>query len=137
MTPADRIAEIAQRADAATKGPWDVWDGPQYVGGGADLCIGAGETWLANMNERHCNIGYGNHELPEGHSLDTDINICSFTDEITAEQSANAAFIAAARADVPALCSALKVACEALSRRACLLERDAALAEIARLMEAK
>lgn len=90
-----------------TKGPWCVWDGPAYVGGGRDLCIGAGDTWLANMDQRQrlydAARGLGLRAL----KLDSDTNICElgtgvamdddgWSDEITAEQRANANLIAAA-----------------------------------------
>lgn len=47
-----REDEIREREKKATKGPWKQWRGPQYVGGGEDICIGAGDTWLANMDHR-------------------------------------------------------------------------------------
>jgi hypothetical protein len=102
-----------------TPGPWEVWSGPQYVGGGADLCIGAGKDWLANMDHRNC-VNREAHmcggDIPPC-KREPDTAICSTagcrcTDEcpeenhITEEQRANANLIAAA----PDLLEALKVA---------------------------
>jgi len=79
-----------------TPGPWSVWPGPAYVGGGEDLCIGAGKTWLANMDHRRCQgRDYHFRELADC-KLEPDSDICSFTNEITEEQRANARLIAAA-----------------------------------------
>lgn len=91
------LEQLDALAKAATPGEWLVWNGPQYVGGGADLCIGVGDTWLANMDHRNCvnrMHHMGCHE--EGCKLQGEADICSFSSEISVEQSANAAFIAAA-----------------------------------------
>jgi hypothetical protein len=76
-----------------TPGPWIVWEGPLYEGGGADLCIGKGDEWLANMNHR-------NPRCPqiddEGHFMES-CDICMIdSGAITEEQRANARLIAAA-----------------------------------------
>ena len=87
-----------------TPGPWKVWDGPAYVGGGRDLFIGAGKQWLVNMDHRRTTCGL-DHPLDDwdGDSCD----ICSVDGpEITAEQEANACLIAAA----PDLLEALSTA---------------------------
>lgn len=84
-----------------TKGPWNVWRGPQFVGGGEDICIGAGKEWLANMDhrERRCP-----QVLDNGHFAD-ECDICTIDScQITEEQLANARLIAAA----PALYEACK-----------------------------
>jgi len=76
-----------------TPGPWKLWRGPQYVGGGEDICIGAGDTWLANMDHRYprCENVYA-----RDHN-DDECDICTIdSGEITAEQLANANLIAAA-----------------------------------------
>ena len=98
------LTSIKARLAAATPGPWEVWEGPEYVGGGADLCIGAGETWLANMEHKRCRtieqaiLANAEHE-PVG-----DCDVCNLgEDDITRGQRGNAEFIAAARADVEAL----------------------------------
>lgn len=82
--------------DKFTKGPWQLWRGPQYVGGGEDICIGAGDTWLANMDHR-----VRPHADPfpmDGWLQVSECDICSIDnpDEITEEQLANAYLIAAA-----------------------------------------
>lgn len=83
------LAELRAKAEAATPGPWIVWNGPEYEGGGADLCIGAGETWLANMDHR---INGQNPFGFPGWAQVSECDIASTSDE----QAANAAFIAAA-----------------------------------------
>lgn len=81
-----------------TPGPWCIWDGPSYVGGGRDLCIGAGKTWLANMDHRNCenrdcHIGTCKNSPCAG---EPHTSICTIDTEITEEQEANARLIAAA-----------------------------------------
>jgi hypothetical protein len=97
MTLADRIAAIEARADAATKGPWDTRD----------------------------------HGVPNLSDVDmSDGTLASVAtwrsgDPGTAEETlANAAFIAAARTDVPAICAALKVACEAIRDNDTFVDND-------------
>jgi len=78
MTPTitDRLDEIAGRADAATEGPWSVYD----RGVGCHIAL---------------DDGVGDRILPEG--FRTDIG-----------RNEDAAFIAAARTDIPALVAALR-----------------------------
>ena len=111
LTTARRQA-IRERCEQATKGPWDVWPGPEYVGGGADLCIGAGEKWLANMAAAAACQNYPHHIgcHDEGCKLEDTGDVCSLSDDITAEQRATAEFIARARQDVPDLLAALETA---------------------------
>jgi hypothetical protein len=91
------LAALVEQAKKATPGEWTVWDGPSYVGGGKDLCIGTGETWIVNMDERRCQ-NYPHHVgcHDEGCKLEGDSDICSVGDDVTAEQAANAAYIASA-----------------------------------------
>lgn len=101
-------------ANAATPGPWNVWKGPYYTGGAADLCIGAGKEWLANMDHRHCEkIREATFEPWKCDGRDPDnmtCDICSIdSGAITEEQAANAAFIAAARTLVPQLVARVRV----------------------------
>lgn len=103
------IGERLARAERATPGPWQVWSGHLYVGGGADLCIGSGETWLANMDHRTCTA----RPCHQGQcDLESDSDIastsgcrcreeCPHENHITEEQAANADFIAAARQEHP------------------------------------
>jgi hypothetical protein len=87
-----------------TPGPWKVWEGPRYVGGGADLCIGRGDTWLANMDHR---VPRCSQIHEDGHFDNDQCDICTIdSGKITDEQRANALLIAAA----PDLLSALKTA---------------------------
>ena len=112
-TNAQLIARMRGLADMATPQPWDIWDGPTFVGGGADLCIGAGKDWVANMDHR-----YGpdylervKHENDSGHAemegWPPDCGICSFNEDATQEERDNAAFIVASRSAVPELCARL------------------------------
>jgi hypothetical protein len=96
MTLADRIAEIEARADAATKGPWQA-----YLGRSIDQLTDGGHGYPMNVYSDSATIvAQGEWEsLPPGFQHEND-----------------ALFCAAARSDVPALCAALKVACEAIER---------------------
>jgi hypothetical protein len=100
VTP-ERKAEIRERLAKATPGPWQIWDGPAYVGGGKDLCVGAGKTWLANMDERTCQ-NYPHHVgcHDDGCKMEADANICSLDEGITEEQQATAQLIAHAPTDI-------------------------------------
>lgn len=90
--------------DAATKGPWCVWDGPAYVGGGHDLCIGSGgDKWIANMDERNCRTLDQSKAHGDEHDAPDVCPICSLSaDDITKEQRGTADFIAASRTLLPA-----------------------------------
>ena len=76
-----------------TAGPWSLWRGPQYVGGGEDICIGAGKEWIANMDHR-----YRKGECPSSNKVCVEgCPVCSIdVDGITEEQLANSHLIAAA-----------------------------------------
>lgn len=94
-----------RRLKEATPGPWEVWDGPRYFGGGADLCIGAGGgKWLANMDERHDpsqQRAAHDFDASVAHDHDRDVcDICSFSDEVDREQRANAELIVHAPEDL-------------------------------------
>lgn len=82
-----------------TPGPWELWRGHRYVGGGEDICIGAGETWLVNMDHRASRCP-GVYDMAAEAAEDWDHKncpICTIDDpEITEEQLANARLIAAA-----------------------------------------
>lgn len=82
-----------------TLGPWKVWEGPEYMGGGMDLCIGAGETWLFNMDHRNSLCKKEQKDGWFAHlDSDTECDICSGggDEKITEEQRATAHLIAAA-----------------------------------------
>lgn len=98
MSP-EELQEIKDRLQKATPGPWTIWEGPQFEGGGADLCIGAGrEKWLANMDHRHCGKLHNWCDTKEM------CDICSIDSvDVTDEQRANAEFIANSRQDVEKL----------------------------------
>lgn len=125
-TMEDRIAEIKARLGGVSAGPWFVWDGHGYVGGGRDLCIGAGPTWLANMDHRECThramhmtaaeLVQQAERFAQGYEQcapDADIRImsisgtCTLAEPFTDEEIANANFIARAREDVPFLLAAI------------------------------
>jgi hypothetical protein len=109
----EQLKKWRELCDNATAGPWRVWDGPSYEGGGADLCIGAGEAWLANMDHRRCEYKrmLAMREFDTPHKMDVtcdppgQCDVCSIVDddEITVEQRANAEFIAQARSIIPEL----------------------------------
>lgn len=93
------LKEIEARCEAATDGPWKIWDGPAYAGGGKDWCIGSGDDWVANMD----------HRTVKGHSYNCEVDFCDVCSGITEEQKENAEFIAHARTDIPALIKAIRV----------------------------
>jgi hypothetical protein len=121
MTLTERISAIEARANAATEGPWN-WN--QH---------GDGE------NKGH----YYVHTASGGHGY---LEVAECPPYMTHDEP-NAYFIAAARSDVPALCSALRLACETLTHQynqACKLGRegtvealDAALASIESIIGGK
>lgn len=103
---AEQLAEWKRVCESATPGPWAVWDGPKYCGGGADLCIATGDgsdEWLANMDHRWNHFAGSHNHHEDNHAPDAHCDICSFSDDITEEQRATAAFIATARTAMPAL----------------------------------
>jgi len=113
-TVEQRIAEIRERLGKVTPGPWFVWDGEEYSGGGRDLCIGAGSTWLANMDHRTCERWPAHMKEWEERALALDhcepqahADVCSLAAEFTEEQEATANFIAWSREDVPYLLSVI------------------------------
>ena len=87
------IEQIKKRCEAATEGPWNIWGGPAYAGGGEDLCIGAGKEWVVNMD----------HRISCAHDRHFEIDHCDICSGITEEQRFNAEFIAHARTDIPDL----------------------------------
>jgi hypothetical protein len=125
----------------ATDGPWDVWEGPEYKGGGADFCIGSGPSWLANMDRRFP-AGWTDFESVQGmsaeeqeefleevrkankeHELAGDCDVVSLEariDEegelISIEQAANADLIALSRTAVPHLLAIIDGLQEELAR---------------------
>lgn len=109
--------------DAATSGPWCVWDGPEYVGGGRDLCIGSGgDKWIANMDERNCRTLDQSKAHGDEHDAPDVCPICSLgSDDITKEQRGTADFIAAARTLLPAALDEIERLRAALAaeRKAC------------------
>lgn len=93
-----RLEKIREREQAATKGPWQIWRGPEFAGGGEDICIGAGEKWLANMEHRSSPCKDFNAPEHDNDSCD----ICSTcADDITAEEVKNSEFIVHSREDIP------------------------------------
>ena len=128
--------QLAVCEKATTPGPWEVWDGPEYQGGGRDLCIGAGEKWLFNMEHRNCEardhhwglcklepstgIADTGQTCPECLS-DEKLKVgppfpdCQHAEIITTEQRANADLIAAARTHWPLVLKALRGEVEAHS----------------------
>lgn len=89
MTPTDDVeallGEVEARANAATEGPWKRWEGP---GGGPGLNIVGADASLVACADG--SVGRDDAWLPH--------------------VEPNAAFIAAARTDVPRLVAALRMA---------------------------
>ena len=124
MTPSsdDRLGAIRERCEKATPGPWRVWNGPSYVGGGRDLCIGAGEDWIANMDERRCPTlqpQWGDQEKHDSYTKHDPKEVCPIcsleASDITTEQGRTASFIAHSREDIPWLLEQLRAARAALA----------------------
>ena len=104
-----RIEAAREAISGATPGPWALWRGPRYVGGGEDICLGAGETWLANMDHRanYDPREHGEYGAWPGWLQLTETDILTIdAPEITAEQLANAQQAALS----PALHAALDLA---------------------------
>ena len=101
----ETIAEDEKLDRDATAGPWHVWDGPEYYGGGKDLCIGAWDgQWLANMDHRigtdlESRIAHDSGNTHQGRP--GSCPICSISENITEEQAANVRFIVEARTRWP------------------------------------
>lgn len=54
----ERHAAARKACEAATSGPWCIWDGPAYVGGGHDLCIGApNDVWITTAARTKPRVG--------------------------------------------------------------------------------
>jgi hypothetical protein len=89
-----QLAEIEARVNAATKGPWGFYDGDNYAEVAADMQVTSPGS--CNYRERVARLedeDYWDDQEHDGHD-----------EERAPEQmAANAAFIAAARTDVPAL----------------------------------
>ena len=104
-TDFNKFLEYQTVYDNSTPGVWSIWDGPAYCGGGKDLCIGAGEDWIANMDHR-----YGENYKERvshdsaGDCKNPDCHICSFSEDVTKEQSANALFITKAKNEIIPWC---------------------------------
>ena len=76
-----------------TPGPWLIWRGPQYVGGGEDICIGRGDQWLANMDHRQPRCP----QIMEGGHLCDECDICTIdAPSISKQQLTNARLMSAA-----------------------------------------
>ena len=119
-----QLDEIAARADAATRGPWGFYDGDTYADIAADLeQTRRGSYSYREKVARLEDENYWDDPAHEDHD-----------EERAPEQmAANAAFIAHAREDVPALLAELSaVRAERDTARA---ERDAARARVAELEE--
>ncbi len=104
---AELIQQWRTLADKATASPWQVWGGPEYCGGGADLCIGSGKDWIINMDHRYGD-DYEERVEHGGECGAPDCPICSIDSAITKEQRSNAEFIAASRQIIPQACDIIE-----------------------------
>jgi hypothetical protein len=138
MTLADRIAEIEERADAATQGPWWLANNRDDAQKLADML---GKTLADHEAYHRDNDGSWIVTSTEGGISHVNPQFEKQPKRGTAYCApdpggmASAAFIAAARSDVPALCAALKVACEELRDCTVSAQHAAALASIERIMQ--
>jgi len=99
----DLIAEIERLEASATPREWKLWRGPLYAGGGEDICVGAGETWLMNMDHR-AGPDYQSRVDHDSCGCELDAcDICSVGAAVTREQVANAELIVALRNAAPTL----------------------------------
>lgn len=89
QTIAQRLAEIAAREQAATKGPWGFYDGSTYIDIAADLEM----TGIGSYSYREKIAQLDDQDPPE--ELDED--------QASELMTANAEFIASAREDIPFL----------------------------------
>ncbi|MFA4975635.1 MAG: hypothetical protein WC577_03050 [Candidatus Paceibacterota bacterium] len=91
---AERLAEIAARAEAATAGPWGFYDGDNYADVAADLeMTGRGSYTCRQQVARLEDESYWDDPAHEEDD-----------EELASEQmAADAAFITAARTDIPTL----------------------------------
>ncbi|MCZ4602956.1 hypothetical protein O3S80_04045 [Streptomyces sp. Lzd4kr] len=89
-----QLNDIETRAQAATKGPWGFYDGSNYADVAADLTMTSRSSY--SYREKIAQLEDENYWDDQAHEDD---------DESRApeQMAANAAFIAAAREDVPAL----------------------------------
>ncbi|NED75306.1 hypothetical protein G3I51_23885 [Streptomyces sp. SID9944] len=108
----EREAEIAARAEAATKGPWGYYDGETYADVAADLQITGRGSY--SYREKVARLEDENYWDDAAHEEDDE-------ERASEQMAANAAFIAHARTDVPALLAELA---------AVRAERDQAQAEL-------
>ena len=106
---ADKVLELDK---LATKAPWNIWGGPEFCGGGADLCIASGDgsdDWLANMDHRFNHYaGAHNHNSAKNCKAEDVCDICSFCEDVTKEQRANADLIKYYRTAAVELAHAVK-----------------------------
>lgn len=93
--PTDQqLAEIEARAGAATKGPWGFYDGSNYADVAADLTMTSRSSY--SYREKIAQLEDENYWDDPAHEDDDE-------QRAPEQMAANAAFIAAARTDVPAL----------------------------------
>lgn len=91
---ADQLAEIQARAEAATSGPWDFYDGDTYADVAADLKMTGRGSY--SFREKVARLEDENYWDDQAHEGDDD-------ERAFEQMAANAVFIAHARTDVPAL----------------------------------
>lgn len=94
----EREAEIAARAEAATAGPWGFYDGETYADVAADLQITGRGSY--SYREKVARLEDENYWDDAAHEEDDE-------ERASEQMAANAAFIAHARTDVPALLAEL------------------------------
>ncbi|MCX5253572.1 hypothetical protein OOK27_05215 [Streptomyces canus] len=93
-TPPLDLDEIAARAEAATRGPWGFYDGDNYAEVAADMQVTSPGS--CNYRERVARLEDEDYWDDQEHDGDDE-------ERAPEQMAANAAFIAHAREDVPAL----------------------------------
>lgn len=91
---AQQLDEIQARANAATKGPWGFYDGDNYADVAADMQVTSPGSY--NYREKIARLEDENYWDDAAHEDDDE-------SRASEQMAANAAFIAHAREDVPAL----------------------------------
>ncbi len=95
----EQLAAIEDRANAATKGPWGFYDGETYADVAADLQMTSRASY--SYRQKIAQLEDENYWDDPAHEDDDE-------SRATEQMAANAAFLAHARQDVPALVAEIR-----------------------------